>query len=492
MDLLSQYESSEDNETCDVDDSPGADKGLKENQPRTVYLITYSQADLRAIPTRQAFADVVLEAVKATDASEVQWVCAQESHRAGRTEGKSGVHFHMAIKLNKVKRWNTIRRYIKENWGINVHFSSKHCNYYSAWVYVTKEDDSYVESPNHPDLTNQGPPRTLAASQTLVNRTHGRESGSDKESSGGDSGEEGGSRRPNKNPRRSRLSVFEVSEIAVGKGIKTRTELLALANEQKKEGKTDLAEFVLNRGPKAVAEALSTGWEMAESNKKLERSRLSRLEILEKAMKGTCPNDCNGVWFDCAQEVLEWNRISHQSFAEAVTNLLEKGRGKFRNILLVGPANSAKTFLLQPLTVVFETFSNPATATFAWVGAEHSEVIFLNDFRWSPQIIPWHDLLLMLEGQPVHLPAPKSHFCKDIVFDKDTPIFGTSKHELVFVRGGVVDERETEMMQVRWRIFHLSRQISQQDQKTVPPCGKCFARLVLSEIGIASSGEQED
>ena len=426
-----------------------------------MYLTTYSQADLRAIPTRQAFADVVLEAVKATDASEVQWVCAQESHRAGRTEGKSGVHFHMAIKLNKVKRWNTIRRYIKENWGINVHFSSKHCNYYSAWVYVTKEDDSYVESPNHPDLTNQGPPRTLAASQTLVNRRHGRESGSDKESSGGDSGEEGGSRRPNKNPRRSRLSVFEVSEIVVGKGIKTRTELLALAKEQKKEGKTDLAEFVLNRGPKAVAEALSTGWEMAESNKKLERSRLSRLEILEKAKEGTCPDDCNGVWFDCAQEVLEWNRISHQSFAEAVTNLLEKGRGKLRNILLVGPANSAKTFLLQPLTVIFETFSNPATATFAWVGAEHSEVIFLNDFRWSPQIIPWHDLLLMLEGQPVHLPAPKSHFCEDIVFDKDTPIFGTSKHELVFVRGGVVDERETEMMQLRWRIFHLSRQISQ-------------------------------
>ena len=98
----------------------------------------------------------------------------------------------------------------------------------------------------------------------------------------------------------------------------------------------------------------------------------------------------------------------------------------------------------------------------------------------------------MLEGQPVHLPAPKSHFCKDIMVDKDTPIFGTSKHELVFVPGVVVDERETEMMQVQWRIFHLSRKIPQQDQKAVPPCGKCFARLVLSEIGRASSGEQED
>ncbi len=98
----------------------------------------------------------------------------------------------------------------------------------------------------------------------------------------------------------------------------------------------------------------------------------------------------------------------------------------------------------------------------------------------------------MSEGQPVHLPAPKSHFCKDIVFDRDTPIFGISKHELVFVRGGVVDERETEMMQARWRIFHLSRQIRQQDQRAVPPCGKCFARLVLSEIGRASSEEQEE
>ena len=158
----------------------------------------------------------------------------------------------------------------------------------------------------------------------------------------------------------------------------------------------------------------------------------------------------------------------------SVTNLLDKGRGKFHNIPLVGPANSAKTFPLQPLTVIFETFSNPTTATFAWVGAEHSEVIFLNDFHWSPQMKPWHDLLLMLAGQPVQLPAPKSHFCKDILFHKDTPIFGTSKHELVFVRGGVVDEKETEMMQVRWRIFHLSHQIRQQNRRAVPPCGKCF------------------
>ena len=62
-------------------------------------------------------------------------------------------------------------------------------------------------------------------------------------------------------------------------------------------------------------------------------------------------------------------------------------------------------------------------------------VIFLNDFRWSPQVLPWHDLLLLLEGQTVHLPAPKTRYSKDIVFDKDTPIFCTSKHQLIFVKG---------------------------------------------------------
>ena len=47
-------------------------------------------------------------------------------------------------------------------------------------------------------------------------------------------------------------------EIIVEKGIKTRTELLALANEQKMEGKTDITVFVVTRGPKVVAEVLNS------------------------------------------------------------------------------------------------------------------------------------------------------------------------------------------------------------------------------------------
>ena len=92
-------------------------------------------------------------------------------------------------------------------------------------------------------------------------------------------------------------------------------------------------------------------------------------------------------------------------------------------------------------------------------------LIFLNDFRWSSQIIQWHDFLLLLEGQMVHLPAPKTHYAKDIALEKDTPIFCTGKQPFVYIKNGVIDERETEMMSVRWKIFHLNVQIQKDVQK---------------------------
>lgn len=74
-------------------------------------------------------------------------------------------------------------------------------------------------------------------------------------------------------------------------------------------------------------------------------------------------------------------------------------------------------------------------------------------------MIPWHDLLLLLKGQPVHLPAPKTHYEKDILLSTDTPIFVTSSGQICHVKHGVVDETETEMMAVRCRAFKFTVQI---------------------------------
>ena len=50
-----------------------------------------------------------------------------------------------------------------EKYGISVHFSSVHKNYYTAWQYVTKVDGDYEESKDHPDLTNGVEPQTMRA-----------------------------------------------------------------------------------------------------------------------------------------------------------------------------------------------------------------------------------------------------------------------------------------------------------------------------------------
>ena len=102
-------------------------------------------------------------------------------------------------------------------------------------------------------------------------------------------------------------------------------------------------------------------------------------------------------WYRYAREVLQHNRINSYVYAEAFRDLVTRGRGKFRN-MIVGPANCGKTFMLKPLEHVYHAFCNPANDNYALVGADEAVVIVLLDFRWSPELICWKDLLLLLEG----------------------------------------------------------------------------------------------
>jgi len=128
-------------------------------------------------------------------------------------------------------------------------------------------------------------------------------------------------------------------------------------------------------------------------------------------------------------------------------------------------------------TSIYKAFISPASGTFAWVGAESSEVVFLNDFRWSEKIMPWTDLLNLLEGAPVHISAPKTHFAEDILWSKDTPIFSTSDAIIRKYECGKINESETDTMSARWVDFKFNNQIS--EPKEIPVCTKCFAEFVL-------------
>ena len=144
-------------------------------------------------------------------------------------------------------------------------------------------------------------------------------------------------------------------------------------------------------------------------------------------------------------------------------------------------ANCGKTFLLKPLQTMFKAFSNPSNGKYAWIAAEDAAVIFLNDFRWTSEMIAWKQLLLLLEGQTVHLLSPKNHYASDITISSDAPIYATGKSRIVFRgRGNSTHSMQDDMMAARWIVFEFFHQIPVEKQKDVPQCHKCFAKLALT------------
>ena len=306
----------------------GDDAFIDEGEPnsRSVYMITYSRADLQKVPTKESFVELILEAFHRNGTAKIiQYICCVEPHKDGAP------HYHMCIKLNKQKKWKAARKYLADKKGINVNFRDTFSNYYAGYMYVSKEDNECILSDGHPNLTN--PPRTGAA-------TEARREGSAR------------------NRRRS-FDALDLSELIVREKIRNKTDLLRLCHKQKSESKRDVAVYVLGNIDKCV-KMIDTTWEMEEAEGLIERSKLSRLEILQKAWEGSCKEEgCK--WLQMAKETLTRNDIGIADFSGAIKDSLTQGRGKKRNILITGPANCGKTFIFQPLRVIYKVFLNPAT-----------------------------------------------------------------------------------------------------------------------------------
>jgi len=408
-----------------------------QNANRRTYLVTYSQADLDKFATRREFGEAVEAAFNAGSGKvEVSyWACCMETH-----ENTGGQHYHCSVKLSGPKRWNRVRQNLATRYGINVNFSESAENYYNAYRYVTKTDTNVYESPNHPDLRQIGSPKTKYCMKAYQQKHKNARQLKHKQQNEPE-------QTTVKPPKVRRLSNLDVSEFLVKHNITTDTELYAKAHEQQEDGKKDLAQFVLSRNAKSLQNIIATTWKMRSAAEQLARKEKPPMDMIRDCAEGDCVEGCNGVWLDCAIEVLQNNRTHPIIFAHAIRDLLEKGRGKFRNVMIIGPANCAKTFLLNPITKIFKTFTNPANNKYAWLGAESSEVIFLNDFRWSSEMIAWKELLLLLEGQTVHLPSPKNHYSSDICIDADTPVFAIGKSRVTYAgRYNTTDEVENEMM----------------------------------------------
>ena len=124
-----------------------------------------------------------------------------------------------------------------------------------------------------------------------------------------------------------RLTVYEVCKIIQAKSISTRLELVCLATAQEREGKLSLAQFIANRGHKAVDEALTLAKEFSTAESLMGLSKKTRVQILQEAKESDCVMGCAGEWFEAAHQVLANLEITPKVSCGAVYEALSKGRG---------------------------------------------------------------------------------------------------------------------------------------------------------------------
>ena len=137
---------------------------------------------------------------------------------------------------------------------------------------------------------------------------------------------------------------------------------------------------------------------------------------------------------------------------------------------------------MRPQKNIFQDrlFDNPANDKYAWFGADEAEVILLQDFRFSKEVIPWKDLLLLLEEETMKLPAPKNHFLRYVIIDTDVPLFATTNAPIVYRDPyNMEDEQETEKKNSRWKKIQVKHVFEEEQQKKLTPCSSCFAKPVL-------------
>ena len=113
----------------------------------------------------------------------------------------------------------------------------------------------------------------------------------------------------------------------------------------------DIAELVFKRHEKILCELATKTWQMESCRENLEASKVSRIDTVKTHLTSDCVEGSDR-WF-CAKEVLLLNGISTFQFVASIKDLVIHGRGKDRNLIIIGPAYCAKTFMLKPLILIF-------------------------------------------------------------------------------------------------------------------------------------------
>ena len=233
-------------------------------------------------------------------------------------------------------------------------------------------------------------------------------------------------------------------------------------------------------------------WAWEEVDASVELARRTRIQLLTDALQSACV--CGGAWTRYVEASLEVNGIDAKALATDILQALDAGRGERTPVLVLAgrQGGEGKSMTLKPFFKVFrlpgQVFPTPTHEKFPLQGLEASKVVFFDEFRFNPRIMPYSLMCLLFDGSAVPIARPQNvagatgHF----LYKGSSPIFMTTKLdalESLEAAGrpdpltGIPASADASMVLRRLKVYKFERRIPRPEQK-FSYCACCFARFL--------------
>ena len=279
-------------------------------------------------------------------------------------------------------------------------------------------------------------------------------------------------------PGGKRIRLGDVFRLVADQGVRTVTELQALASQAARMGDTRLAEFCVSVGEEKLRPAIDNAVSVLNAPQALVVQGSSRMDLMRRAAVAK-PCTCQGVWIPGAQLVLQNNNESITAFCVTVCQALEMGALRGTNIALVGVPGSGKSMLFEPFDGIFNVMGKPERgSTFPLAGATDAHVLLWQDWKHDDRTVLFEDLLSFLVGERINVRVPHQ---RNLPFRNTSPLFYTSNSFLRVARddpaltaelNAAMEERFTTRI---WRT-PLPMHLRVTD---FPRCSRCCATFYL-------------
>jgi hypothetical protein len=396
------------------------------------------------------------------------------------------IHDHAPLMAAASFRYMPVKRALLQRHGLASHWSCSHLGYYSMVRYVVVPSprkplaclDAFPElSPGHPaleDCVHQ--PITAAALGAKRLRV-----------------EQKAAEKGKPDPR---VTDMDIWALVVRSGIRNTTEdpraHLRLGQYAKAHCGEAMVQALFRLRHK-LPSLIDDIWEWESLDDIVAVTARSRVELLDEAAAKPCA--CGGAWKNFVLSSFRENGINPTELCKDVYKAMLQGRSEDVPVIVLAGATGGegKSAFFKALFNIFRVehmvFARPGKGSFPFLQLPEAKVVFLDEWRFDAEVLPWALQCLWYDGSAVPITRPQNQAGASghVLYKGTAPIFVTCKlpdlewleykAQVDPVTGSPYDA-EASMIPRRLKIYRFTRRVQKPPQK-FEFCAACFATMVL-------------